>query len=118
MTAAGGLWGLVAGTAGAVVAHFCFVGWVHGNGIVVHLASGQSQNFYGAIIAFLADLFVSIGVSLATKPKTSAELEGLVWGQAPTDLVDSSAGHWYTNVWWLSGIIAVLTVAMSVLVTA
>ena len=120
MTAAGGVWGLATGTLGAVVGHFLFVGasFLGHAGPYISISSGQSQNFYGAIIAFVSDLVVSIGVSLATKPKTSAELEGLVWGQAPTDLVDSSAGHWYTNVWWLSGIIAVLTVAMSVLVTA
>lgn len=120
MTAAGGVWGLATGTLGALVGHFVFVGasFLGHRSPFISIASGQSQNFYGAIIAFVSDLVVSIAVSLVTKPKTSAELEGLVWGQAPTDLEDTGADHWYTNVWWLSGIVVVLTIAVSVLVTA
>ena len=112
-----GFWGLVTGTLGAVIAHFSFVGWVNGNGILVHIESSQSQNFYQAIAAFVVDLVVSIVVTLATKPKPVEELDGLVWGKAPTDLVDSSSDHWYTNVWVLGGIITALTVTASVVVT-
>ncbi|MCW2528028.1 MAG: sodium:solute symporter [Pseudonocardiales bacterium] len=116
MTAAGGVWGLAAGTAGALIAHFVYVGasFLGHPEPFLTITSGQSQNFYGAIIAFAADLVVSVVVSLFTKPKTSAELEGLVWGQAPTNLEDTGAEHWYTNVWWLSGIAVILTVGMSV----
>ena len=119
MTAAGGVWGLATGTVGALVGHFLFVGASflgHAHPFIT-IASGQSQNFYGAIIAFVSDLVVSIGVSMVTKPKTRAELEGLVWGQAPTEFQDTGADHWYTNVWWLSGIAALLTIGMSVAVT-
>ena len=120
MSAAGGLWGLVAGTLGALIAHFAFVGTSflgHADPWITAIASGQSQNFYGAIVAFVADLVVSVVVSLFTKPRAIEDLEGLVWGSSPTDLEDTSSEHWYTNVWWLSGIAAVLTIGMSVLVT-
>ena len=100
-----------------MIAHFSVGGWVNGNGILVHIESSQSQNFYQAIAAFVVDLVVSIVVTLATKPKPVEELDGLVWGKAPTDLVDSSSDHWYTNVWVLGGIITALTVTASVGVT-
>ena len=109
MTAAGGVRYLATGTLGALVGHFLFVGasFLGHRSPFITISSGQSANFYGAIIAFVSDLVISVVVSLVTRPKTSAELEGLVWGQAPTDLVDTGADHWYTNVWWLSGIAAV-----------
>ncbi len=116
----GGFWGLLMGTIGAVVAHFAFVGasfFGHPEPFITAITSGQSQNFYGAITAFVVDFVVSVVVTLFTAPKPHSELEGLVWKQAPVGLEDSSSDHWYTNVWWLAGIIAVLTVGMSIVAT-
>jgi solute:Na+ symporter, SSS family len=83
----GGFSGLVAGTLGALVAHFAFVGLDLGPGRAVHIwdpwvtiESTQSQNFYGAIVAFVADAVVTVAVSLATRPKPERELAGLVAG--------------------------------------
>ena len=81
----GGFWGLVAGTLSAFVAHFAFVGWTIGSDFTiwepwVTIESGQSQNFYGAIIAFVADAVVTVAVSLMTAPKPERELAGLVAG--------------------------------------
>jgi solute:Na+ symporter, SSS family len=110
-----GFWGLLAGTLGALIAHFSLVGWWHGDGVLVHLDSAQSQNFYGAIAAFLADVVVSVLVTIIVRrPKPVDQLEGLVWGSSPTHLEDTSSSKWYTNVWVLSGIIAALTIAVSV----
>ena len=81
----GGFWGLVAGTLSAFVAHFAFVGWVIGGDFTIWdpwitIESGQSQNFYGAIIAFVADAVVTLAVSMVTAPKPERELAGLVAG--------------------------------------
>jgi SSS family solute:Na+ symporter len=80
----GGFWGLLAGTAGAMVAHLGFVGLTIGGTTFwdpwIHLSSTQSQNFYGAIVAFVLDAVVTVAVSLATAPKPERELAGLVAG--------------------------------------
>ena len=80
----GGFWGLVAGTLAAFVAHFAFVGWTIGDTTIwdpwVTIESTQSQNFYGAIVAFVADAAVTVAVSMATRPKPERELAGLVAG--------------------------------------
>ncbi len=115
-----GVWGLAAGTLGAVVAHFSFVGfgWLgYDHRLLTFTDSGQSQNFYAAIAAFVVDAVVSVGVTLFCAAKPEAELDGLVWGKAPTELEDTSSDHWYTNVWWLGGIATALTISASVLVT-
>ena len=78
----GGFWGLVAGTLGATIGHFAFTGLDIGGWHVwdpwVTIESTQSQNFYGAIIAFVADAVVTVVVSLMTAPKPERELAGLV----------------------------------------
>jgi SSS family solute:Na+ symporter len=80
----GGFWGLVAGTLGATIGHFAFTGLDIGSWHVwdpwVVIESTQAQNFYGAIIAFVADAIVTVAVSLATAPKPERELVGLVAG--------------------------------------
>jgi SSS family solute:Na+ symporter len=80
----GGFWGLVAGTLGAMIGHFAFTGLdvlgVHVWSPWVTIESTQSQNFYGAIIAFVADAVVTVAVSLATQPKPERELAGVVAG--------------------------------------
>src|SRR5215213_1519217 len=86
----GGFWGLIAGTLAAFVAHFAFVGWTIGEDFTiwepwVTIESTQSQNFYGAIVAFVADAVVTVVVSLATQPKPERELAGLVAGVPDPD---------------------------------
>jgi SSS family solute:Na+ symporter len=80
----GGFWGLLAGTAGAMIAHLGFVGLTIGHTTFWHpwitLQSTQAQNFYGAIVAFVLDAVVTVAVSLATAPKPERELAGLVAG--------------------------------------
>src|SRR5215217_7844749 len=79
MTPWAGFWGLVAGTAGAVAAHY-------GNSWdIVSLGSAQAAAFWGAIAAFVADAIVSVAVTFVTTPKPVAELEGLVYGMAVVD---------------------------------
>jgi hypothetical protein len=67
-------------------------------------------------VLFVSDLGVSIAVSIVTKPRTHAELEGLVWvRRRPSS--GTPALTTGTRTWWLSGIAAVLIIGMSVAVT-
>jgi len=70
----GGFWGLLAGIIAAAV-HYIF--YRMGS---LHYASEMGANFYQAWWAWLTDFVVTIGVSLFTKEKARAELEGLVYG--------------------------------------
>ena len=98
----GGFWGLVAGTFAALLAHFAFVGLDIGGAHVwdpwVTIESTQSQNFYGAIVAFVADAVVTVAVSLATQPKPERELAGLVAGVPNPDAPPPGP----KPVWWES----------------
>jgi SSS family solute:Na+ symporter len=74
-------------------------------------------NFYGAIVAFVADAVVTVIVTLFTKPKPIEQLAGLVWGVPDPDAGDPHEG--YVRRWWESpkllgftalGIVAVLSI--------
>ncbi len=80
-----GFWGLVAGTLGAGVMHFggYHIAYFYKGGVFdpTHsMINAQMLNFYGAITAFVADLVVTVAVTMVTRPKPVAELAGLVWG--------------------------------------
>jgi solute:Na+ symporter, SSS family len=79
-----GFWGLLSGTVAAAVGHFALTGLNIGSWDIwspwVTIESTQSQNFYGAIIAFVVDAIVTVGVTLVTTPKPEHELAGLVAG--------------------------------------
>jgi SSS family solute:Na+ symporter len=79
MTPAAGLWGLIAGT---VAAAATFVLYKAG---VIHFGSDLAESMVGASLAFIVDAIVSVAVTLRTRPKPIAELQGLVYGMANTD---------------------------------
>jgi SSS family solute:Na+ symporter len=68
---------------------------------LVHLHGQQSPNFYGAIVAFLADAVVTIAVTFVTQRKPEEELRGLVWGLTRTDSRPEEIGPgdrgWYRS---------------------
>jgi SSS family solute:Na+ symporter len=77
-------------------------------------------NFYGAIAAFVADLVVTVLVSLVTKPKPVSELAGLVWGVHDPNAPDPASVP--KPPWWASpkllggialGIVLVLSIVFS-----
>ncbi len=107
-----GFWGLVAGFLGAFVTHELY-SWG-----TIDLGSALSASFWGAIVAFVADAVVTVGVSLVTQPKPDDELRGLVWGltkkeEEPVEH-DPADDAWYRSVWLLAGgaiaLILILTV--------
>jgi len=109
-TSAGGFWGIVAGTLGAIVAHFAHV-WD-----IVNLGTDQTAAFWGAIAAFVADAVVTVAVSLATQPKPVEELQGLVYGMAnEPDREARSERVWYRRPQLLGGGVLALTAGLSLM---
>ena len=84
MTGPAGISGLIAGTLGAAFIFVTSESGVDSFGfeepLLFTFGSALTASFWGAVIAFVADALVSVLVSLFTKPKTAAELEGLVYG--------------------------------------
>jgi len=108
-----GFWGLIAGFLGAFVTHeLASTG-------TIDLGSELAASFWGAIIAFVADAVVTVGVSLVTKPKPEAELRGLVWGLTRTDEPDQERDPgddaWYRSVWLLAGGAIALIVILNII---
>ena len=106
MTPWAGLWGLIAGTLGAAVAHFANV-WE-----IVDLGSDQAAAFWGAILAFVADAVVSVVVSMFTQPKPIEELQGLVHGMAnEAEALSEEDSVWYRQPRTLAiGVLAIVLV--------
>ena len=75
MSGPAGLWGLVAGAAGAAGVQIAY-----SNGLW-EFNSQQAASFTGSGMAFVFDLAVSVLVTLRTGPKPVEELDGLVWGR-------------------------------------
>jgi len=98
-----GICGLAAGTIGAYITHVLYAGLNVGFINIspqIHFASAQGANFWGAVVAFFADAFVTVGVSLVTPPKPEAELAGLVHGTVSTE--PDEAPQPGDEVWWRS----------------
>jgi SSS family solute:Na+ symporter len=81
-TAAGGFWGLLAGTLSSV-GMWALVKIDPSKLALIALspnAKDMSENMYRALWCFIICVVVTVVVSLFTKPKPDAELEGLVYG--------------------------------------
>jgi SSS family solute:Na+ symporter len=107
-----GFWGLIAGFLGAFWTHELY-SWG-----TINLGSALAASFWGAIVAFLADLVVTVGVSLVTKPKPDEELRGLVWGltrkEEDPEEHDPADDVWYRSPWLLGagalGLVVILNI--------
>lgn len=78
-TATGAFWGVICGMIFVLLHHLaCDFSWLS-------YGSQLSADFYGAIYGFLVTIAVTAGFSLATKPKSASELEGVTfqWRDAP-----------------------------------
>ena len=118
MTATAGWVGLSAGTIAAVIVAFlsedAFGSWSVG---VLNL-SGQGASFVAAGVAFVVDIVLSIVVSMATRPKSAAELRGLVYSETPKeDLVDPEEARypWYRRTMPLAGVALAIVIVLNVI---
>jgi SSS family solute:Na+ symporter len=115
-TKAGGFWGLLAGTASSI-AMFIYV-QTGGKAALATIALSQdaqpmAENMYRALWSWLICVLVTVVVSLMTKPKTDAELDGLVYG-ATVIPDDGAASLWHKPIFW-AGVVAVVFVALNII---
>jgi SSS family solute:Na+ symporter len=109
MTPAAGLWGMVAGSIGALGTYLLY------KADVLAFGSDLSEAFWGAIVAFLLDAIVTVVVTFATEPRPVSELQGLVYGMANEDDTWTEADSgWYRSPALLGATALVLTVVLSI----
>jgi SSS family solute:Na+ symporter len=94
VSSAAGLWGLVAGTAAALITYvgYKWLDWFT-------FGSDLDESFWGAGAAFVVDAIVTVAVTLVTRPKPVDQLQGLVWGMANEEDAVAASIH---NRWWES----------------
>ncbi|MEW1667682.1 sodium:solute symporter family protein [Streptomyces albidoflavus] len=93
-TPAAGFWGLLSGTAAAMVNYF----WLYQQGII-DIPSDQGANFVSSIVAFVVGGIVMVVVTLVTKPKPVEQLAGLVYGTTSPGL-DLEGAEEGDEVWY------------------
>jgi SSS family solute:Na+ symporter len=94
MTPWAGFWGLLMGTLSAMASYVLYKAGILGFG------TDLNASFWGAGIAFVVDVLVSVAVTFVTTPKPESELAGLVRGIKSAELIDDSiAGDkaWYRS---------------------
>ncbi|MFJ1750083.1 sodium:solute symporter family protein [Streptomyces sp. NPDC088116] len=92
-TPAAGFWGLLTGTAAAMINYF----WLYKGG-VIEIPSDQGANFVSSIVAFVVGAVVMIVVSYVSEPKPVEKLAGLVYGTRSPGMDDVAAegdDAWY-----------------------
>ena len=114
-TKQGGFWGLLCGTASSI-AMFVYV-QTGGKAALAHIALSpdaqpMAENMYRAMWSTLFGVLITVLVSLVTKPKTDAELEGLVYGA--TVIPDDGARTLMQKPIFWAGIVAVCLVALNI----
>ncbi len=80
-----GLWGLIAGAAGAAGVQ---LGYMAG---VLEFNSQQAASFTGSGMGFIFDIVVSVLGTWRTAPKPVEELDGLVWGRTKMPIVGAQS---------------------------
>ncbi len=113
-TAWGGFFSLVAGTAAAYA-----VNRLNAYHTIFSFGSALSASFWQAIIAFLVDAVVMVGVSLVTRPKPTEELRGLVWGLTRAEEAEVNEDP-RDKLWWrspalLGGVAIALVVILNII---
>src|ERR1700691_3106583 len=114
-TPKGGFWGLLAGT-GSAVAMYTAVKihptWIRYVAFSPD-AKGLAQDMFQALWSFLVCVTVTVVVSYATKPKTDAELTGLVYGLTPVPSVGDLP--FYEKPLFWAGIVAAVFVVLNII---
>lgn len=119
-TGHGAFIGLVSGTGAAILHHGLTMpvhahaglhgGWL---GMLHVYPSDMAMNFYGAIWAFSVNFFITVLISLMTRPKPEAELVGLVYS-----LTERPAEHhmaWYEKPSTIAYGLIVMVVVLNVI---
>ena len=110
-TPAGGFWGLLAGTASSI-GMWLWVKLDPSALAVIALsakARDMAENMYRALWSWIICVVVTVVVSLATRPKPAAEMEGLVYGLTKLP----SEAHlplWKRPIFWAAAVAAVFVV--------
>jgi len=113
-TKAGGFWGLLLGTLTSVG----LWAWVKADPHALRYvalspdAKDMAENMYRALWSVIVAILVNVVVSLATKPKPRAELEGLVYGA--TKIPVEEPVPLYKNEWVWTAIAAVMFCALNI----
>ncbi|HTQ97097.1 MAG TPA: sodium:solute symporter family protein [Candidatus Acidoferrum sp.] len=114
-TSAGGFLGLLAGTASSVG----MWAWVKVDPTALRYvalspyAKDMAENMYRALWSCLICVFVTISVSLVTKPKPDSELNGLVYGV--TAIPSEAAVPTWQRPWFWAAIVGVVFVVLNVI---
>jgi SSS family solute:Na+ symporter len=114
-TAAGGFWGLLAGTMSSVGMYV----WVKVNPDAVRYvalssqAQDQAQNMFRALWCWLICVIVTVVVSLLTKPKPDSELADLVYGLTPIPH-EEKVSMFHTPIFW-GVIVAIVFVILQII---
>jgi SSS family solute:Na+ symporter len=114
-TGHGAFWGLVAGTLAAAITHGLTIaegkgGWISP---IYPISSGMGQAFIVASFSWIANFFITIAVSLVTKPKPDEELKGLVYSL--TEKVYGTEKRWYLKPAPLGIILLVITILLNII---
>ncbi len=111
----GGFWGLLCGTISSVGMWT----WVKLDPTALRYvalspdAKGLAQDMYQALWSFLVCVIVTVVVSLMTKPKPAAELNGLVMGLTEVPHVENVA-FYQKPIFW-AGIVTAVFIALNII---
>ena len=114
-TAAGGFWGLLTGTVSAAA----MFAWIEVNPAAVRYvalsshASPMAADMYRALWSWIVCVVVTIAVSLFTRPKPVAALNGLVYGE--TDIPSEGNLAFYQRPAFWAVIVGLVFVALNVI---
>ncbi len=119
-TSAGGFFGLLAGTV-ASIGMFIYTSTgtaAHKAIALSHIALSpdaqpMAENMFRALWSWIVCVLVTVLVSLVTKPKTDAELNGLVYG-ATIIPHDGSTTIWTKPIFW-AGVVAVVFLGLNII---
>jgi SSS family solute:Na+ symporter len=109
MTPWAGFWGMAAGSVGALGTYVLYKAGT------LTFGTDLDEAFWAAIVAFVLDAIVSVGVTLVTKPRPVEELKGLVHGMTETEETSRADRGWYRSPAVLGFTVLALTVAASLL---
>jgi solute:Na+ symporter, SSS family len=114
-TGAGGFWGLLLGTTSSIG----MWAWVKVDPTALRYvalsphAKALAQDMFQALWSFLVCVVVTVAVSLATRPKSDAELAGLVMGL--TEIPSIGNVPFYQKPLFWAGVVAVIFVVLNII---